>query len=289
MSYRSLIWAFAIAMLFAQIGGAQAFDDAKYPNWKGQWMGGWIRPAPGVTGQPSYDPLKSEGRGQQAPLTPEYQKIHEESLADQAIGGPGRDPQSRCLPGGMPRMMIGYYPMEIIITPETTHLLMEHIHNFRRIFTDGRDWPQEIEPSFAGYSIGRWVDEDGSGRYHTLLVETRGLKGPRAFDSTGLPLHADNQTIVRERIFQDRVNPDILYDEVTTIDHALTRPWTATENYNRSPNPQPVWREFICAEGNAWVILGKENYYLSADGYLMPTRKGQPPPDSRYFNQPASH
>jgi hypothetical protein len=248
-------------------------------------MGGWIHRNPGVTGQPSYDPLKSDGRGQQAPLTPEYQKIHEGSLADQANGGPGNDPQAACLPSGMPRMMIGYYPMEIIITPDTTHLLMEHIHNFRRIYTDGRSWPEDIDPSFAGYSIGKWVDEDGDGRYDVLIVETRGFKGPRAFDSTGLPLHNDNQTIVKERIYQDKSNPNIIYDEITTIDNALTRPWTVTKNYNRDPNPRPVWREFICAEANSWIIIGKEGYYVSADGRLMPTRKDQPPPDTTYFKQ----
>jgi len=283
--YRNLIGAVAFAALSMTVTGAQAFDDSKYPDWKGQWMGGWIHRNPGVTGQPSYDPLKSDGRGQQAPLTPEYQKIHEASLADQANGGPGSDPQAACLPSGMPRMMIGYYPMEIIITPDTTHLLMEHIHNFRRIYTDGRSWPEDIDPSFAGYSIGKWVDEDGDGRYDVLIVETRGLKGPRAFDSTGLPLHNDNQTIVKERIYQDKSNPNIIYDEITTIDNALTRPWTVTKNYNRDPNPQPVWREFICAEANSWIIIGKEGYYVSADGRLMPTRKDQPPPDTTYFKQ----
>jgi hypothetical protein len=45
----------------------------KYPDWKGQWIGGWTQRFPGVTGQPSYDPHKSAGAGQQAPLTPEYQ------------------------------------------------------------------------------------------------------------------------------------------------------------------------------------------------------------------------
>jgi hypothetical protein len=266
------------------ISPAQAFDDAKYPDWKGQWIGGWTQRFPGVTGQPSYDPHKSAGRGQQAPLTPEYQAIFEASLADQAAGGPGSDPQFACLPSGMPRMMIAYYPMEIIITPDTTHLLMEHIHSFRRIYTDGRDWPADIEPSFAGYSIGKWIDEGRNGRYNVLEVETRGLKGPRVFDSTGLPLHKDNQSIVKERIYQDKSDPNVLYDDITTIDHALTRPWSATKSYRRSPNPQPVWLEFVCAESNPWLSVGKDTYYLSGDGYLMPTRKDQAPPDTRYFN-----
>jgi hypothetical protein len=74
----------------------------------------------------------------------------------------------------------------------------------RRIFTDGRDWPTQIEPTFAGYSIGRWVDEDGDGRYDTLEVETRDFKGPRAHDEAGLPLHFDNQSIFRERIYRDK-------------------------------------------------------------------------------------
>jgi hypothetical protein len=47
----------------------------------------------------------------------------------------------------------------------------------------------------------------------------------------------------------------------------------------------PVWVEAICAEGNQHVRIGKENYMLSADGYLMPAKKDQPPPDLRYFNK----
>jgi len=286
MSYRYAVTAMALAAaLAASLPAARAFDDSKYPNWKGAWIGGWTKRQPGVTGQPSYDQSKSDGLGQQAPLTPEYQAILEASLADQAAGGPGGDPQMGCLPSGMPRMMIGYYPMEIVITPDTTHLLMEHIHNFRRIYTDGRDWPKEIEASFAGYSIGKWLDTKGTGRYDTLEIETRGFKGPRSFDSTGLPLHRDNQTIVKERIYQSETDPNVLYDEITTIDHALTRPWTVTKNFLRDRAERPVWREFICAEDNPWTKLGKENYFLSADGYLMPTRKDQPPPDLRYFNR----
>jgi hypothetical protein len=47
----------------------------------------------------------------------------------------------------------------------------------------------------------------------------------------------------------------------------------------------PIWIEAICAEGNEHVRIGKENYMMSADGYLMPAKKGQAPPDLRYFNQ----
>jgi hypothetical protein len=270
----------------AALSSAQAFDDPRYPDWKGAWIGGWTKRLPGVTGQPAYDQTKSAGVGQEAPLTPEYKAVHEASLADQANGGPGSDPQMGCLPSGMPRMMIAYWPLEIVITPDTVHILGEHIHTFRRIYTDGRDWPEDIEPSFAGYSIGRWLDTRGTGQFDTLEVETRALKGPRVMDSTGLPLHRDNQTIVRERIHLDETNPGILYDEITTFDHAFTRPWSTVKSFLHDPAEKPVWRESICAEGNPWLKIGNDNYFLSADRLLMPTRKGEPPPDLRYFGKP---
>jgi hypothetical protein len=261
---------------------AQAFDDAKYPNWKGQWSRVTV---PGVGGQPAFDPTKPWGPGQQAPLTAEYQKVLEDSMADQAKGGLGNYPTARCLPGGMPRMMT-FGEHEYVITPETTYILIGGEDHFRRIFTDGRDWPTDVEPTYAGYSIGRWIDEDGDGRYEVLEVETRGpFKGPRAYDATGLPLHFDNQSIFKERFHLDKADPNILHDEITVIDHALTRPWSADKRYRRNPNARANWPESYCTENNAQIVIGKENYFLSADGFLMPAKKDQPPPDLRYFKQ----
>jgi hypothetical protein len=251
------------------IGSAQAFDESKYPDLKGQWQ---------RVGAPRWaDPSK-------APLTAEYRAIFEANIKDQKTGGQGSDPTITCLPPGMPRVMNVYEPVEIVVTPHTTHMLMQHIHDSRRIFTDGRDWPQGVEPTFAGYSIGTWIDQDGDGRYDLLLVETRDIKGPRTYDSTGLPLHEDNKTVIKERISVDKSNPNTLFDEITVIDNALTQPWTITKTYVREPKKYPVWRETVCAEGNQHVIIGKENYFLSADGLLMPVKKNQPPPDLRYFS-----
>jgi len=259
----------AAALLMA-IGSAQAFDETKYPDLKGQWQ---------RVGAPRWaDPSK-------APLTGEYRAVFEANLKDQANGGQGTDPTITCLAPGMPRVMNVYEPMEVVVTPHTTHLLMQHIHDSRRIYTDGRDWPENIQPTFAGYSIGTWVDEDGDGRYDVLVVETRNMKGPRSYDSTGLPLHQDNQTVIKERIYLDKADPNTLYDEITVIDNALTRPWTIIKKYLRDTKKRPVWRETVCAEGNQHVIIGKENYFLSADGYLMPVRKDQSPPDLRFFNK----
>src|SRR5499425_3771313 len=112
MLYRSSIGAAALASsLGLTFAGALAFDESKYPDWKGAWRRVAV---PGVVGQPSYDPTKRGGRAQEAPLTPEYQAIFEANLKDQAAGGQGTDPSYRCIPVAMPRVMIAVQPMEIV-------------------------------------------------------------------------------------------------------------------------------------------------------------------------------
>jgi hypothetical protein len=157
--------------------------------------------------------------------------------------------------------------------------------SYRRIFTDGRDWPEDAEPTYAGYSLGKWIDEDGDGSYDVLEIETRNIKGPRAYDASGLPLHRDNQSVIKERIYLDKGDRNIIYDEITVLDHALTRPWIVTKKAHRNPNARPVWLSEVCSEDNALVRIGKEPYFMSADGYLMPVKKNQKPPDLRYFDR----
>lgn len=188
---------------------------------------------------------------------------------------------SKCYPPGMPRMMLAYNPIAFAITQDITYVLLEHMSQHRRIYTDGRGWPQNQPRAFVGYSIGRWIEPDRAGAYGALAVETRDIGGPRAFDSSGLPLASDGETVVKERIFLDPADRNVLHDEITTIDHALTRPWTVTRSYHREA--QPLWLEHICSEENHQIVIGGQNYFLSGDGYLMPTQKNQSPPDLRNF------
>ena len=253
---------------------AAAQEAFRLPDWQGQWI---------RTGAGTFDPSKPPGLRQGAPLTPEYQALLAASVAAQAAGGQGNDPMARCIPPGMPRMMINYgLGMEFILTRETTYLLFgEPMRQLRRIYTDGRGFPAVIAPSFSGYSIGRWEGDDGTGHAATLVVETRGLRGPRSYDSSGVPLHADNQTEVAERIHLDAGKPDLMYDDMTVSDHALTRPWSVRRSYRRER--RPVWLETICGEVEPQVKIGAEDYFVTYDGQLMPTRKDQPPPDLRNF------
>ena len=183
----------ALAALLATMTGAAAFDDAKYPDWKGEWsrIGSW-----------GWDPTKPRGAGQQAPLTAEYQAVLDASLADQARGGQGNYPGDRCLPYGMPGVMFPYRGMEFVVAPDITHILpstwasiggftptgalAENLLRVQRLF----DRP-----------MGR---RGRRRRYDTLLIETRGMRGPRSYDSSGMPLHSDNETIVKERITSTR-------------------------------------------------------------------------------------
>ncbi len=281
MLYRSLMGTVALVAWLATwpaLGPAagQAQDMSKYPEWSGQWI------KPSGIGNGQWDITKPTGRAQQPPLIPEYQAIYEARLAERAAGGLGGDPTAQCIPHGMPRMMIGVYPMELVVTPKTTYMLSDY-NEPRRIFTDGRDWPKEVEPTFNGYSIGKWIDENGAGRFNLLEVESRGFRGPRTFEGSGIPLHADGQSIIKERFYLDKADKDLLHIDITTIDHALTRPWTIARPFRREPNP--IWMFVDCSEDNRHVWVGKDSYFVSADGYLMPTKKDQLPPDLRYFDR----
>jgi len=299
MRCRGLLAAIAIsAAAWAPNAGAQIVDFGKYPDLKGQWVrygpsgpdlkGPLVRFGPPGFNGTRFDPSKPPGRGQEPPLTPEYQTIFEANLKDQAAGGQGTTPTFTCLSPGMPRATNGYGEYEFVVTRDTTYILVQHIDDDRRIFTDGRDWPAALEPTFMGYSIGKWVDTQGSGRFDLLEVETRGpFKGPRTFDSGGAPLHQDNQTVVKERIYLDKTDRNVLHDEMTVVDHALTRPWTVLKTYVRDPSAHPVWISWDCEEGNSHLRIGNEDYMVSGDGLLMPAKKGQQPPDLRYFKSGA--
>jgi hypothetical protein len=282
---RNLIGATALATgLLIAIGSAAA-EDGKYPDFNGRW-----RRAVSIQSErigAAFDPSKPFGRGEKPPLTPEYQAIYDANLVDMEKGGQGIDPTFKCLSPGMPRVMIPYVGMEFVVTPATTYVLFERDWDFNRhIYTDGRGFPDDMEPKFLGYSVGKWLDTTGNGRFDTLAVETRGMKGPRVYDASGIPLHADNETIVEERMYLDKADGNLMHNDMTIIDHALTKPWLVNQTYKRTVSNKPQWfPHMVCGEGNNHIGIGSESYFLSADGYLMPTKKDQPPPDLRYFKK----
>jgi hypothetical protein len=133
MSLRSLIGTALIASAVVTFSNGASAQEKKFPDWSGQWERFAVR---GLGGQPSHDQTKPWGLGQQAPLKPEYQKVLEDSIADQAQGGLGNFPTAWGKPPGMPYMMMAFGPLEWVITPRTTYILIAWHDHLRRVFTD---------------------------------------------------------------------------------------------------------------------------------------------------------
>jgi len=270
-----------IALMLGALGGVDlpAFaQDKKYPT---TFDATWRNPRAGQRGNP-WDITKPMGLGQEAPLTPEYQVILEAQIKKQREGGQGRSRGTSCLLAGMPKVMSLAQPMDMIVCKHITYVVPLH-DPARRIYTDGRKMPADEPPTFQGYSTGKWLDTDNDGTYDTLEVETVNFKGPRLFESSGIPLHDDNKTVVKERIYIDKENPDILRNEITTYDHALTRPWTVVKGYVRELNQK--WIEYNCHEDNNHLVIAGEEYFLGGDGKLLPVKPGQAPPSLMNFTQ----
>jgi hypothetical protein len=126
------------------------------------------------------------------------------------------DPVGRCRPAGALRLLT--YPLyrKIIQTPAVTVILSERDVTYRQVFTDGRPLPNDPEPSWNGYSIGKWQGD-------ALVVETVGLREGTWLDRNGSPLTEAAKMTEKFR----RTNFGNLEIEVTIDDSkAYTKPWT---------------------------------------------------------------
>src|SRR5581483_9225473 len=87
-------------------------------------------------------------------------------------------PGINCLPAGMPMADTIPFPIKIIQTPGLIMMLVEADTSFRQIFTDGRKHPEDPQPTWLGYSVGKWEGD-------TLVVETIGLNDRGWLDALG--------------------------------------------------------------------------------------------------------
>ncbi len=217
----------ALALAAGSGALAQSRPPAKLPDWRGVW---------GNFGSRNIDPTTESGAFQpNAPLNAEYARKYQDYLAAVKAGKPKGD--IGCLPEGPPRIMRAPYPMEVVVTPDQTWILAEFKHEVRRIYTDGRKVPDDLDPTYEGYSTGHWEGD-------TLVFDTVALK-EGTLDSGGLA-HSDALTL-HERM--RRVSPDTLEDQVTMTDpKVLTRPWTVTRQYKLHKD----WeiKEFTCEEND---------------------------------------
>ena len=130
------------------------------------------------------------------------------------------DPVAQCRPAGAMRILTFPPPRKVIQTPGLVVILSERDVTFRQILTDGRPLPKDPEPSWNGYSTGKWEGD-------TLVVQTNGFRDGTWLDRKGNPLTDAAKMTERFR----RANYGRLEIEVTVDDlKAYTKPWTVTLN-----------------------------------------------------------
>ena len=152
-----------------------------------------------------------------------------------------------CLPPG-PKAGIGLgnFPMKIVQTPNLVVALYEYQTIFRQIFTDGRGLPEDANPTWMGYSVGRW---DGD----TLIVTTAGYNDRTSIDLAGHP-HTEALRMTERYRRRDVGHLDV---QVTLEDpKAYTRPWTLPMEFDLIPDGQLI--EYVCENERDQVhLVGK--------------------------------
>src|SRR5262249_6841185 len=106
----------------------------------------------------------------------------------------------------MPRIMTGTRPFELVVLPAVTYVYGEG-NMPRRIYTDGRSFPTDEEPTYMGYSIGRWIDEDGDGKYDALEVETATSRVPERMRIPGCSCTTTTRASSRSGFSSTRPTP----------------------------------------------------------------------------------
>jgi len=141
---------------------------------------------------------------------------------------------AHCLPPGVPRVNATPNPFKVVQMPGETVILYEAFMLYRQIFTDGRPFPPDMQPSWQGYSTGQWQGEN-------FVVETRGFNGETWLDQAGHP--TTDAFHLTERFHRRDVGH---MDIQITIDDskAYTKPWTITEKFELLPDTDLI--EFVC-------------------------------------------
>jgi hypothetical protein len=165
-----------------------------------------------------------------------YQPWAEQQFNSRQNGAGGRqDPAARCIPG-MPKLDALPYPFKIIESPGMMMMLFEGFTTFRQIFTDGRELPKDPNPTWFGYSVGKWEGDD-------WVVNTTGIKESTWLDNAGRG-HSDALHLIERFKRRDFGHLDI---ELTLDDpKAYTKPWTVKEDLRLIPDTELL--EYICVE-----------------------------------------
>jgi hypothetical protein len=147
-----------------------------------------------------------------------------------------RDPDANCTLSGVPRLELGPKPFKILQSPDEVVILYQDYTAFRQVFTDGRPLPADPQPSWLGYSVGKW---DGD----TLVVETAGFNDLTWLDNAGTQ-HSEALHVTERFHRRDagRLDIQITIDDPKTF----SKPFTVSEHARLSPKADLT--EAICLE-----------------------------------------
>ena len=224
----------AVAAATLAVSGFAAAQSGARPDLTGSWER-YRGPAGDATNPPpeSQPPLKPD-------LLAEWQKRRQAEREADARGEPLATNYTHCIPDGVPSMMSGPFPFEIVQSASQINIAQEAYSQVRRIYL-GK--PQvtldDIELGFYGRSVGEWRGDE-------LVVDTIGIKDYVRFrDVPHTP-----QMRIKERF--KLVRPDILWDEITIEDPAvLEKPWTVTFAYRRMPDYEII--EYVCEDNREYA------------------------------------
>ena len=146
------------------------------------------------------------------------------------------DPMTRCLPPGIVRLEVFPLFRKVVQVPGLIVMLNEQNASYRQIFTDGRPLLVDPDPTWNGYSSGKWEGD-------TLVVQTNGFRDGLWLDTGGSPLTEAARITERFR----RVNYGTLEIEITIDDpKAYTKPWTIRVTQILAPDTELL--DYICLE-----------------------------------------
>jgi hypothetical protein len=190
---------------------------------------GQANPDPGGVWLP--DRVADIGAKQSVPFEPRAKTKFEENL------GKTSETDARCLPPGVPRIMLMARPFEIVQTPSRILFLYEGGgHVWRQVWTDGRGHPEDPNPDWLGHSIGHWEKD-------TLVVDTVGFNDRTWLDDAGHP-HTEKLHVI-ERF--TRTSPGAIKYEVVIDDPgAYTRSWGVSSTLAFRPGDKLT--EDICLD-----------------------------------------
>jgi hypothetical protein len=177
--------------------------------------------------------------GELPPFNAEYMEKYKKVQVSRESGSEETEPVARCLPPGMPYFTLAQYGLELTQSKDKIVFFSEWMDAYRRVYLDGRTMPKDFDPSYFGYSTGKW---DGD----TLVVDTLNLRDDTVLDRYGSP-HSDAMRIT-ERI--RLVDANTLEDAIVVNDpKAFTKPWEIVRRYRRAAKGNDELHENTCTEG----------------------------------------